>query len=129
MVVGLLLSFPIGTLRDVAADPVGAPPRRVAEWIAAQDALSPRAVLVVLYGAPGLASAERGERFRYLGYGGGLLNALDPETERVMRFQDLSRRSTRNILRADSVYLALRPDLAFEPASAELLDRHFRRRH
>jgi hypothetical protein len=125
----LLVSLPYGTLRAVAADPVGAKPRSVAEWIAAQDDLSERAVLVVLYGAPGLASAEQGERFRYLSYGGGLLNALEPGTRRVMRFQDLSRRLARNASRPESVYLALRPDLSFERAAPELLDRHLRRRH
>lgn len=129
LVAGLLLTLPYATLRGVAAHPVGPHPRRVIEWIAAQDPPLPqRAVLVLLYGAPGLASSEQGDRFRYLTYGGGVLNAVDPHTQRVMRFQDLSRRPARNALRADSVYLELLPDFDIRRADPQRLDRELRRR-
>ncbi len=125
----VLASFPYATLAGLAADPVGAKPRRIVEWLQAREATLPeRAVIVVLYGADGLASAEQGERFRYLAFGGGVLNAVEPTTRRVLRFQQLGRRFARNTLRADSVYLALSADLRLEPADSALLDRHLRRR-
>jgi hypothetical protein len=125
----LLLALPAGTLRAQAARPQGAAPRRLVEWLAAQSPpLADDALLVLLYGAPGLASSQAGEDFRYLAFGGGVLNAVDPHTRRVLRFQDLARRPPRNTLRPDSVYLALRPDLRVEPAPATLLDRALERR-
>ena len=83
---------------------------------------------LLLYGAPGLANAADAERFRYLSYGGGVLNAAYPETQRVMRFVDLSRRPPRNAIRPDSIYLGLGPDLGIAGADARLLDRELPRR-
>jgi hypothetical protein len=125
----VLASLPYGALLAHATDPVGAYPRRIVEWIDAQEPpLSPRAVLVLLYGAPGLANSAAAERFRYLSYRGGVLNAVYPETQRVMRFVDLSRRPPRNAIRADSIYLGLGPDLGVAGADARLLDRELPRR-
>jgi hypothetical protein len=125
----VLASLPYGTLLARATDPVGAYPRRFVEWIDAQDPpLSPRAVLVLLYGAPGLANAADAARFRYLSYGGGVINAAYPETQRVMRFVDLTRRPPRNAIRPDSIYLALDPDLGVAGADVRLLDRELPRR-
>jgi hypothetical protein len=121
-------SLPYGTLLSRGADPVGAYPRRIVEWIDAQEpALSPRAVLVLLYGAPGLANAADADHFRSLAYGGGVLNAAYPGTQRVMRFVDLSRRPPRNAIRPDSIYLGLAPDLGLAPAGQRLLDRELPR--
>jgi hypothetical protein len=125
----LVLAFPLSALRQHARAPVGAPPRALVQWIDSRSpAVSRRAVIVVLYGAPGLATPQQAERFRYLAYGGGLLNAVYPETQRVMRFHDVSRRAPRNAIRADSIYLALQPDLAVREAPSQLLDRWLRRR-
>jgi hypothetical protein len=125
----LLASFPYGALFDRATDPVGAYPRGIVEWIDAQKPpLSSRAVLVLLYGAPGLANAAEAERLRYLSYGGGVLNAAYPDAQRVMRFLDLSRRAPRNAIRPDSIYLGLGPDLAVARAGTRLLDRELPRR-
>jgi len=125
----VLASFPYGTLLARAADPVGAYPRRIVEWVDAQEPPLPsRAVLVLLYGAPGLANAAEAGRFRYLSYRGGVLNAAYPETQRVMRFVDLSHRPPRNAIRPDSIYLSLSPDLAVTRADAQLLDRELPRR-
>lgn len=124
----VLASLPYATLAAAAADPVGAQPRRIVEWMEAQEPpLAEGAVLVLFYGAPGLASTEAGERFRYLSFGGGVLNAVDPGTRRVMRFQDLSRRPARNTLRAGSVYLLLQRDLRLQRAAPDFLDTHLRR--
>jgi hypothetical protein len=92
-----------------------------------RPAVSDAAQLVLLFGAPGLANAEAAERMRTLAYGGGVLNAVDPGTSRVLRFHDLSRRPERNAVRADSIYLALRPDLRVERADAALLARELPR--
>jgi hypothetical protein len=129
LLVLVLASLPYGELLARATDPVGAYPRRIVEWVDAQKPpLSSRAVLVLLYGAPGLANAAAAERFRYLAYGGGVLNAAYPKTQRVMRFVDLSRRPPRNAIRPDSIYLGLAPDLAVARADARLLDRELPRR-
>ena len=53
---------------------------------------------------------------------------MEPTTRRVLRFQHLGRRPARNTLRADTVYLALGPDLQLAPAETTLLDRNLRRR-
>lgn len=125
----VVISIPYAALLAHARDPLGGHPRRIAEWIESEGPrLSQRAVIVWLFGAPGLADPERAEHFRYLAYGGGVLNAVDPATRRVMRFYDASRRAPRNVLRPDSVYLALAPDLSFERADPALLDRLLRRR-
>jgi hypothetical protein len=125
----VLAAVPVGALLERAADPGGAHPRSIVEWIDAQDPpLSSRAVLVLLYEAPGLAGAADAERFRYLSYGGGVLNAAYPDTQRVMRFLDLSRRPPRNAMRPDSVYLALDPALGVARADPGLLDRQLPRR-
>jgi hypothetical protein len=125
----VLVSFPYAALRARASDPLGAHPRAILEWIETQQPRpSPRAILVLLFGVPGLASAEDAEHFRYLAYGGGVLNAADPQTRRVMRFVDLSRRPGRSAMRPDSVYLLLRPDLDLERAAPALLDRELPRR-
>ena len=95
--------------------------RQLVRWIEAQQPPLPeRAVLVLLFGEPGLADARQAERFRYLAYGGGVLNAAHPEAARVLRLHDLSRRPLRNAIRPDSVYLALRDDLSFERADDAL---------
>jgi len=121
-------SVPYGALLARAADPVGAYPRRIVQWVDAQEPpLSSRAVLVLLYGAPGLADASDAERFRYLAYGGGVLNAAYPDTQRVMRFVDLSRRPPRNAIRPDSIYLGLGPDFVVSRADRRLLDRELPR--
>jgi hypothetical protein len=108
--------------------PEGERPRQLVRVI---ESLGPEASngaqLVLLFGAPGLASAERGEELRQLAYGGGVLNAVDPGTQSVLRFQDLSRRPERNAVRPDSRYLALLPDLRVEPAGAALLAREMPR--
>jgi len=125
----VLASLPYGALISRATDPVGAYPRRIVEWIDAQEPpLSSRAVLVLLYEAPGLAKAADAARLRYLSYGGGVINAAYPETQRVMRFVDLSRRPPRNAIRPDSIYLGLGPDLGVAGADARLLDRELPRR-
>jgi hypothetical protein len=129
LVLLLLLAFPAAALRERAAQPLGAAPRRLVEWIGAQSPPLPEhALLVLLYGAPGLASSQDGEHFRSLAFGGGVLNAVDPHTRRVLRFQDLARRPARNALRPDGIYLALLPDLSVAPAAAALLDRELGRR-
>lgn len=120
----LLASLPFGALREHASHPLGAHPRALVAWIDAQQPpLSDRAVLVLVFGQPGLADAEQAERFRYLAYGGGVLNAAYPGTRRVLRLLDLSRRAPRNSVRPDSIYLVLGPDLSLAPASADLLER------
>lgn len=125
----LVLAFPVSPLRDHYREPLGAVPRGLVQWIDAQrPPLPPRAVIVVLYGAPGLASAQQAERFRYLAYGGGVLNAVYPEAQRVMRFHDVARRAPRNVVRPDSVYLALDPELRVRAAPPALLDRWLQRR-
>jgi len=125
----VLASFPYGALLARATDPVGAYPRRIVEWIDAQEPpLSSHAVLVLLYEAPGLAKAADATRLRYLSYSGGVINAAYPETQRVMRFVDLSRRPPRNAIRPDSIYLGLGPDLGVAGADARLLDRELPRR-
>ena len=127
----VLAALPYGVLLARAADPIGADPRSIVEWIDAQEPpLSSRAVLVVLYedGMRSLASADQAERFRYLAHGGGVLRAAYPETQRVMRFVDLSRRPPRNAIRPDSIYLGLGPDLAVARADPRLLDRELPRR-
>jgi hypothetical protein len=124
----LAAALPVAALRERAAAPLGAHPRALVEWIEAQaPPLSDRAVLVLLFGAPGLADAEQAEHFRYLAYGGGVLNAVYPGTQRVLRLHDLAQRAPRNAVRPDSVYLALRPDLSLERASAALLERSLER--
>ncbi|MNG34077.1 hypothetical protein D3C84_1204810 [compost metagenome] len=52
-----------------------------------------------------------------------MLRAVDPQTRRVLRFVDLARRTPRGALRADGVFLVLRPDGGIEPAPRELLAR------
>jgi hypothetical protein len=124
-----LVSVPYGELYSHVTDPVGGRPRRIIEWIDAQEPPVPRrAVLVILYGAPGLADAEAAERFRYLVYGGGVLRAAYPHMLRVMRFHDLTQRPPRNMVRPDSIYLVLRSDLSVEAADGDLLDRELPRR-
>lgn len=125
----VLASLPYAALLARATDPVGAYPRRIVEWIDAQEPpLSSRASLVLLYEAPGLAKAAGATRLRYLSYSGGVINAAYPDTQRVMRFVDLSRRPPRNAMRPDSVYLGLGPDLGVGAADARLLDRELPRR-
>jgi len=129
LLVLVFVSLPYGALLARATDPVGAYPRRIVEWIDAQEPpLSSRAVLVLLYEAPGLAKAADAARLRYLSYGGGVINAAYPEMQRVMRFVDLTRRPQRNSIRPDSIYLGLGPDLGIAGADARLLDRELPRR-
>jgi hypothetical protein len=124
----LFAAVPYGALVARAADPLGAHPQRLVRFLDAQRPPIPEAApIVLLFGAPGLASAEQGERFRYLAYGGGVLNAMDPTTRRVLRFQDLAQRPARNTLRSDSVYLVLLPDLDVAKAKPDLLERELRR--
>jgi hypothetical protein len=108
--------------------PEGAHARRLAEAVAsaAPDRGGP-VRFVVLFGAPGLGGSEAGEELRSLSYGGGLLNAVDPASGRVLGFHDLSRRPGRNAVRPDNVYLALLPDLRVEPADPKLLARELPR--
>jgi hypothetical protein len=129
LLAGLALAVPWPLLRERAIHPFGAPARALVAWIDAQQPpLSPRATIVVLFGAPGLASREEGDHFRYLLYGGGALNAVHPKLLRVMRFADLSQRPARSAMRPGSAVLVLRPGMSFEPAPADLLDRELWRR-
>jgi hypothetical protein len=124
----LVASVPWPALVARGLAPEGAHPRHLVEAIdSLRPAVSDAAQLVLLFGAPGLANAEAAERMRTLAYGGGVLNAVDPGTSRVLRFHDLSRRPERNAVRADSIYLALRPDLRVERADAALLARELPR--
>jgi hypothetical protein len=122
----LLLVFagiPYAALAARAADPKGGPPRRLAAWIGEQ-ALPPRATLVMLYGAPGLADPEEAQRLDRETHYGRLLDVVEREAQRTLRFHDLSRRPPRNVLRPDSVYVALLPGIRFErldPAGVERL--------
>lgn len=124
----LVAAVPWWALVERGLAPEGAQPRRLVEGIESlRPEVSDTAQLVLLFGAPGLAGADRAERLRSLAHGGGVLNAVDPGTGRVLRFHDLSRRPERNSVRADSVYLALRPDLRVERADAALLARELPR--
>jgi hypothetical protein len=124
----LVAAVPWSALVARGLDPQGAHPRRLVEAIeSARPALSDSAQLVLLFGAPGLAGADQAERMRSLSYAGGVLNAVDPETGRVLRFHDLSRRPGRSVVRPDSVYLVLLPDLDVERADPALLARELPR--
>jgi len=120
----LLAAVPWSALATRAREPQGAAPRAlVAALEAARPPLAEDAQIALLYGAPGLADAAQGAALRALCYGGGVLRAVAPGTRRVLRFVDLGRRTPRNALRADSVYLVLRPDGRIERAEPELLAR------
>jgi hypothetical protein len=124
----LAASVPWSALVARGLDPEGALVRRLVAAIeAVRPPLPEAAPLVLLFGAPGLAGAAEGERLRSLAYGGGVLNAVDPGTRRVLRFHDLARRPGRNAVRPDSVYLVLGPDRRVEPAPPELLARELPR--
>jgi hypothetical protein len=124
----LVASVPWTALVARGLEPQGALARRLVAAIeAVRPPLPDAAPLVLLFGAPGLAGAAEGERLRSLSYGGGVLNAVDPGTRRVLRFHDLARRPGRNAVRPDSVYLVLGPDLRVEPAPPALLARELPR--
>jgi hypothetical protein len=124
----LVACVPWSALVARGLDPEGARVRRLVAAIeAVRPSLPDAAPLVLLFGAPGLAGAAEGEHLRSLAYGGGVLNAVDPGTRRVLRFHDLARRPGRNAVRPDSVYLVLGPDLRVEPAPPALLARELPR--
>jgi len=128
LAVGLLAAVPWSALALRGRSPLGAQPQRLALAIdSARPALSDAAQIILLFGAPGLADAADGERMRSLAYGGGVLNAVDPRTRRVLRFLDLSRRPGRNAVRPDGDYFVLRPDLRVERADPTTLARELPR--
>jgi hypothetical protein len=121
---GLALAcVPYGVLLDRAADPLGAYPRRFAEFVESHDLPGTGGRMVILFGAEGLASEEQAERSRQLVYGAGLLKALYPETELSLRLHDLNLKPGAEILRPRTLYAVLQPDLTLEPAGQALLDR------
>ncbi len=117
LVLLLIVALPVGPMLARAADPAGGPPRRLSAWVAAQrPPLPPDAVLVVLYGGPGLASEAEAIRLRASTASGRSLGVVEPGTRRSLRFHDVSRRAPRSALRPGSVYLKLLPGLDFERA-------------
>ena len=115
----LVAALPVVPMAERAADPVGGPPRRLSAWVAAQSpALSPDAILVALYGGPGLAGEDSALRLRASTSWGRSLRVVEPGTRRSLRFHDVSRRPPRGAIRPDSVYVKLLPGLRFERADA-----------
>jgi len=124
----VLAAVPWAALVARGLAPQGAHARRLVEAVeAAAPAGGGSGRFVVLFGAPGLGGPAAGEELRSLAYGGGLLNAVDPASARVLAFHDLSRRPGRNAVRPDNVYLALLPDQRVAPADPRLLARELPR--
>jgi hypothetical protein len=129
-VVALLViaAIPFSVLAERATDPRGVHPLGLLRAVEARSAaLEPRARLIVLYGAPGLADPEAAIAYRYLAYNGTVLQAAHPETELTLRFQDLSQRPSRGATRPGAVYLQLTPELEIEDAAPRLLERELPR--
>lgn len=124
----LALTLPYGAVVARASDPQGGPARRLSAWVGKQDPpLAPDAILVVLYGAPGLADEAGAIRLRVATSWGRSLAVTAPGTRRTLRFHDVSRRPARHAVRPDSVYLELLPGLDVERADAAWLGREFPR--
>jgi len=128
LLVLLAVTLPHAAIFARAADPVGGPARRLTTWVSSQQPALPReAVIVVLYGAPGLGSeAERG-RLQAATSAGTALRVAEPGTRRQLRYFDVSRRPARGAVRPDSVYVKLLPGLRFEVPSPDWLDRELPR--
>jgi hypothetical protein len=124
----LLAAVPWAALVERGRASQGAPVRRLVAAVDSELRARPGATrFVLLFGAPGLAGPGAAEELRSLCFGGAVLRAVYPGSQRVLRFQDLARRPGRNSIRPDSVYLALRPDLRIERAEPELLARELPR--
>jgi hypothetical protein len=122
-----IAAIPYGALARRAAEPRGAPVRALVEAVESLPGLREGARVIVLYGAPGLADAERALHLRYLAYNGAALPAVHPETRMSLRFHDLAQRPPREAIRPGALYLALRPDLRLAPADSALLRRELPR--
>ncbi len=123
----VIAAIPFGTLAARIAQPSSAPLLRLLEAVESLPGLRDDTRVVVLYGAPGLADAQRAAGLRVLAYNGEVLAALHPESRRSLRFQDLAQRPPRAVLRPGTRYLALREDLVLVPADVELLRRELPR--
>jgi hypothetical protein len=127
-VVAVLAAMPFAVLAERVQEPRGARPLALLRAVdAVRDELPPRARLVVLYGAPGLAGTEAAIAYRYLAYNGTVLQAAHPGTELSLRFHDLSQRPPRDVIRPGAVYLRLSPELEIGRASPVLLQRELPR--
>jgi hypothetical protein len=98
-------------------------------WAALQQPrLAPDAILVALYGGPGLASEAEAIRLRASTSWGRALAVAEPGSRPSLRFHDVSQRPARGVVRPDSIYVRLLPGLRFERASADWLERELPRR-
>ena len=122
-----IAAIPFGTLASRVAQPRAAPVLRLLEAVEALPDLRDDARVTVLYGAPGLADAQRAQELRYLAYNGAVLPAAHPESQMSMRFHDLAQRPPRGAIRPGTRYLALRDDLGVGPADEALLRRELPR--
>jgi len=122
-----IAAIPFGTLASRIEHPRAEPLLRLLGSVESLPGLREDTRVVVLYGAPGLADAERARTLRYLAYNGAVLPALHPESGMSLRFHDLAQRPPRSAIRPGTRYLVLRDDLEPVPADPELLRRELPR--
>jgi hypothetical protein len=120
-------AIPFGMLAARISQPAALPVLRLLEAVESLPGLRDDTRVVVLYGAPGLADAERAQELRYLAYNGAMLAAVRPESQMSLRFHDLAQRPPRAVIRPGTRYLALRGDLSLAPADTALLRRELPR--